>query len=58
MLMMFKRVFSAKAPKNVTKSIRCPELMWQAIETLAKDAGETPNAYLVLAIDQYLQISD
>jgi hypothetical protein len=29
--------------------------MWDAIETLAKDAGESANAYIILVLDQYLQ---
>jgi hypothetical protein len=53
---MFKRVFSSKQPKSVSKSIRCPVAMWEYIELLAKDAGETPNAYIVLVLDQFLQM--
>jgi hypothetical protein len=52
---MWKRVFSRKHPDNVSKSIRCTAEMWKAIEKLADEAGETPNAFIVLVLDQYLQ---
>ncbi len=52
--MLFKRVFSRKQPENVTKSIRCTVQMWNAIEQLAKEAGESANSYIVLVLDQYL----
>jgi hypothetical protein len=52
---MFKRVFSRKQPENVSKSIRCTKAMWDAIEQLASEAGETANSYIVLVLDQYLQ---
>jgi hypothetical protein len=53
---MFKRIFSRKAPENVSKSIRCTQSMWDAIEKLAAEAGESPNGYIVLVLDQYLQV--
>lgn len=53
---IFKRVFSRKNPINVTKSIRVTEAMATALEKLAKEAGETLNSYIVLVLDQYLQI--
>jgi hypothetical protein len=52
----FRRVFSRTHPENVTKSIRCTVEMWNAIRTLAQEAGETPNAYIVLVLDQFLQV--
>ena len=54
--MLFKRVFSRKNPKNVTKSIRVTEPMLEALQQLADQAGETLNAYVVLVLDQYLQV--
>lgn len=56
MTSFFKRVFSRQAPQNVTKSIRCPQEMWEAISKLSNEHGETPNAFIVLILDQYLQI--
>jgi hypothetical protein len=53
---MFKRVFSKAMPESVSKSIRCTVTMWDAIAALAKEAGETPNSYIVLVLDQFLQI--
>jgi hypothetical protein len=53
---IFKRMFSAKKPKSVSKSIRVPEKMWEALELLADQQGETPNGYIVLVLDQFLQI--
>jgi predicted DNA-binding protein len=53
---MFKRVFSRKKPANISKSIRITEEMAAAIEQLANEAGETLNAYIVLVLDQYLQV--
>jgi hypothetical protein len=54
---MFKRLFSRrKAEQSVSKSHRYPIKMWEAIEQLAKDAGESPNGYVVLVLDQYLQV--
>ncbi len=53
---MFRRVFAPKKVATVSKSIRTPTIMWDAIEKLAKDAGETPNAYIVLILDQFLQL--
>jgi predicted DNA-binding protein len=52
----FKRVFSRQRPENVTKSIRCPLVMWEALESLADEVGETANGYIVLILDQYLQV--
>ena len=56
MVQVFKRVFSRKHPKNVTKSIRCTQPMWDALEKLAEEAGESANSYMVLILDQYLQV--
>lgn len=56
MTSFFKRVFSRQAPKNVTKSIRCPEQMWDALTALSKEHGESPNAFIILVLDQYLQV--
>ncbi len=53
---MFKRVFAPKRVDSVSKSIRVPVNMWSAIEKLAKENGETPNSYIVLILDQFLQI--
>lgn len=53
---IFRRVFSRKNPQNITKSIRCTHEMWNAIEQLAKEAGESPNSYIVLVLDQFLQV--
>lgn len=53
---MFKRMFSKKQPENVTKSIRCTAAMWDALESLASEAGETANSYVILVLDQYLQV--
>lgn len=52
---MFKRVFAPKRVDTVSKSIRVPETMWKLIETLAKKEGETPNGFIVLVLDQFLQ---
>jgi hypothetical protein len=30
--------------------------MWEAISKLSNEHGETPNAFIVLILDQYLQI--
>jgi predicted DNA-binding protein len=53
---MFKRVFSRKNPENVTKSIRITNDMAAALQHLADEAGETLNSYIVLVLDQYLQV--
>lgn len=53
---MFKRVFSRKNPENVTKSIRITNPMAAALEQLADEAGESLNSYIVLVLDQYLQV--
>lgn len=53
---MFKRVFSRKQPENVTKSIRITNEMANALQQLAKDSGETLNSYIVLVLDQFLQV--
>lgn len=53
---MWKRVFSKKNPENVTKSIRITQTMADAIQQLADEAGETLNSYIVLVLDQYLQV--
>ncbi len=53
---MFKRVFSRKkSTQSLSKSIRCTKQMWDAIESLAEQAGESPNSYVVFALDQFLQ---
>ncbi len=54
-MQMFKRIFSRTRPENVSKSIRCTDLMWQAITELANEVGESPNSYIVLVLDQHLQ---
>jgi predicted DNA-binding protein len=48
-------MFSKKAPVSLSKSIRVPEEMFNALTELAEDAGETFNSYVVLVLDQYLQ---
>lgn len=53
---LFKRIFSAKAPKNTTKSLRVTEPMWKALEELAKEHGESANSFIVMVLDQYLQV--
>lgn len=52
--MIFKRVFSKKV-SNVTKSIRMPEAMADALQVMAEEAGESLNSYVVLVLDDYLQ---
>ncbi len=54
------RVFSRKeiarnSNFSVTKSFRCTVEMWQAIETLAIREGLTPNGYIALVLDIFLQ---
>lgn len=56
MVELIKRVFSRKQPENVSKSIRCTLEMWNAIEILADKMGESPNAYVVMVLDQFLQV--
>lgn len=53
---MFKRVFSKRNPSNITKSIRITDDMANALQYLADEAGETLNSYIVLILDQYLQV--
>lgn len=53
---MFKRVFAPKRVPSVSKSIRIPEPMLEALEQLATEKGETLNSYVVLVLDQYLQL--
>ncbi len=31
-------------------------MMWDALEKLAKDQGETANEYIVIALDKHLQV--
>ena len=54
-VVMWKRVFSKKQPQNLSKSIRCTEVMWDALEKLASEHGETANGYIVLVLDNHLQ---
>lgn len=51
---MKRRVFS-KATGDTTTSIRTSKEMLEVIEKLAEDQGETRNAFIVLALDEYLQ---
>jgi predicted HicB family RNase H-like nuclease len=55
---MFKRVFSKKsfASTSKSKSFRVPSAMLEKLETLAESQGETLNSYVVLILDQYLQV--
>jgi hypothetical protein len=52
---MRRRVFS-KATGDMTTSIRLSSEMFGVIEKLAEEQGETRNAYIVLALDEYLQM--
>lgn len=53
-----KRIWSRKGHSDgtITKSLRFPTIMWTQFEKLAADDGDTPNAYIVLILDQYLQV--
>lgn len=52
---MRRRVFS-KATGDTTTSIRTSKEMLDVIEKLAEEQGETRNAFIVLALDEYLQM--
>lgn len=52
---MRKRVFS-KALANMTLTIRLSTEMIEIIEKLAEEEGESRNGYIVLALDEYLQL--
>jgi hypothetical protein len=52
---MRRRVFS-KAVGDLTTSIRVSNEMLEMIEKLADEEGETRNAFIVLALDEYLQM--
>ncbi len=52
---MFKRVWSPKKVPTISKSIRVPDAMWKELEKLATESGETPNGFIVLVLDQFLQ---
>lgn len=56
-MLNIRRMFSRKSPKNVSKSLRCTEAMWEAITKLAKHEGESPNAFVVLILDEFLQLA-
>ncbi len=51
---MPRRVFS-KAVGDTTTSIRMSSEMVSMLEKLAEREGETKNAFIVLALDAYLQ---
>lgn len=51
---MAKRVFS-KATGEITRSIRITKDMEDAITKLSEDYGVTINAYITMALDEYLQ---
>jgi hypothetical protein len=51
---MPRRVFS-KATGDATRTLRLSTEMLSSIEKLAEAEGETVNAYIVLALDEYLQ---
>lgn len=55
---MFKRVFSKKSFSSTSKSksIRIPEAMLSELEKLAESQGETLNSFIVLILDQFLQV--
>lgn len=50
----FKRVFS-RAVSDVSMSIRITSETKNAIDQLADEVGVTPNAYIGLALDVFLQ---
>lgn len=52
---MPRRVFS-KATGDTTTSIRTSKEMLDVIEKLAEAEGETRNAFIVLALDEFLQM--
>lgn len=55
---MLKRVWSSKnqQARSTSKSLRFPDPMLEALDSLAQKEGETLNSYVVLILDQYLQI--
>jgi hypothetical protein len=54
-MQVFKRIFSRTRPENVSKSIRVTNVMWDAIAQLAEEEGYSPNAFIVIVLDQFLQ---
>jgi hypothetical protein len=52
---MRRRVFS-KAIGELTASLRLSKEMADTIQRLADEEGETRNAFIVLALDEYLQM--
>jgi hypothetical protein len=52
---MLKRIFAPKRVPSVSKSVRIPEPMLEALEKLAGEAGETLNFYIILVLEDYLQ---
>lgn len=53
-----KRVWSAQNPPvpTTSKSFRFPVRMWEEITRISSEDGEKPNTWVVLVIDQYLQV--
>lgn len=52
----FKRVWSKKGQPSFSKTFRLTKPMLDTLEKLANIEGETLNTFVVLALDDYLQI--
>ncbi len=50
-----KKIIAKNANFSITKSFRCSIEMWQALEALAIKEGVSPNNYMVLVLDLFLQ---